>query len=131
MDQAQPTRIFPTGAKRRTMEASLRRSGRLLVWASLAATRLVFADPAPGNAESCAVVSSQEATALADRLYESGEFQRAGGCYEAAGDSMRAQRAFLRAAGPSAEAAARGLKDESHTAKALFVQVQQAFRGNH
>jgi hypothetical protein len=131
MDQTQPTRILRSGAHRRTMAASLRRSVTPVVWASLAATRLVFADPAPNNAKSCVAASPQEATALADRLYEGGQYQRAGECYDAAGDSTRAQRAFLRAAGPSAEAAARGLKDESHTAKALFAQVQQAFRSNH
>jgi hypothetical protein len=102
-----------------------------VAWAALAATRLAFADPAPDAAGSCAAANPQEAKVLADRLYENGEYQRAGECYDRAGDPMRAQRAFVRAAGPSAETAARGLKDEGHTAKALFAQVEQAFRSNH
>lgn len=116
--------ITPTSASR------FRRSLAILGWAALAATRLAISDPAPDRAESCAATSVAEAKTLADRLYENGQYQRAGECYDLAGDSMRAQRAFLRAAGPNAEAAARGLKDEGHTAKALLTQVEQAFRSN-
>jgi hypothetical protein len=130
MDHSPQMRATRLAAKTGTTEARIRRSLTVLAWGALAATRLAFADPAP-DAGPCAATSPQEAKALADRLYDNGEYQRAGECYDVAGDSMRAQRAFLRAAGPSAEVAARGLKDEGHTAKALLTQVQQAFRSNH
>lgn len=114
-----------------TTRSALRRTLAAVGWAAIAATRIAFADPAPDTAGSCAAVSPAEAKALAERLYENGQYQRAGECYDLAGDSMRAQRAFLRAAGPSAETAARGLKEEGHTAKALLAQVEQAFHSNH
>jgi len=131
MDRPQQMRSSRYEVQRPKVAARLRTSIKVLAWASLAATRVVFADPSAGAAGDCAAASPQEARELADRLYESGEYQRAGECYDLAGDAMRAQRAFLRAAGPSAEAAARGLKDEGRTAKNLFAQVGQAFRSKH
>jgi len=131
MDHSRQMRAPRRAANTGTSESRLRRSLTLVAWAALAATRLAFADPAPDAEGSCAAVSPQEAKALADRLYENGEYQRAGECYDRAGDSMRAQRAFLKAAGPNAEAGARGLKEEGHTAKDLFAQVERAFRSNH
>jgi len=107
----------------------LLRSLSVLSWASVFASGLVFAEPASDTVGPCPAASAQAARELADGLYEKGEYQRAGECYDAAGDPMRAQRAFLRAAGPSAEEAARGLKEDGHTAKALLSQVQQALRG--
>jgi hypothetical protein len=92
---------------------------------------LALADPTSDGSHSCEAAQPQEAKALADALYEKGDYQHAGECYDAAGDPMRAQRAYLKAVGPNSEAAARGLKADTSTAKALFTQVQQAFRSNH
>jgi hypothetical protein len=96
----------------------------------LAATHVALADPATGVSRSCEAASPQDAKSLADVLYERGEYQHAGVCYDVAGDALRAQRAFLRAVGPNTESAARGIKEESDTAKALFSRAQQAFRSN-
>jgi hypothetical protein len=102
-----------------------------LVLLCLIHTDMVLADsPAPG-ASACAATSPQQAKSQADVLYEQGEYQRAGECYEAAGDASRAQLAYFKAAGPNSKAAARGLSEERDAAKALFTQVQQAFRKNH
>ena len=92
---------------------------------------LTLADSAPTGTSRCAVTSPQQAKSLADVLYEQGEYERAGECYEAAGDASRAQLAYLKAAGPNSKSAVRGLRDERDAAKALFTQVQQAFRVNH
>ena len=104
---------------------------RLLGLAWLGATHLALADPAAGGAQACQAATPQEAKVLADALYEKGEFQRAGECYDVAGDSLRAQRAFLKAVGPSSEATARGLREERDAAKALFARTEQAFHSNH
>ena len=61
----------------------------------------------------CTVTSAQQAKSLADVLYEQREYERAGDCYEAAGDASRAQLAYLKAAGPNSESAARGLRESS------------------
>lgn len=96
----------------------------------LAATRVVMADPA--QSRSCEVATAAEARALADRLFEKGEYQRAGECYQAAGDLVHANLAFLQAAGPTGEDTARGLKTQRDAAKALFASVGQAFnKRNH
>jgi len=104
---------------------------RLLGLAWLGASHLALADPAAGSMHACEATAPQEAKVLADALYEKGDFQRAGECYDAAGDSLRAQRAFLKAVGPSGEEAARGLREDREAAKALFAQAQRAFRNNH
>jgi len=64
-------------------------------------------------------------------LYEKREFQRAGECYEAAGDPSRAQLAFVKAAGPRGEKAARAFREQRVAARALATQVQRAFRSDH
>src|SRR5262249_43831357 len=99
--------------------------------AALAVAHHAFADPASGVARRCEAASPQEAQALADVLYEQGNYQRAGECYDAAGDSLRAQPAFLGAVRPNTEAAARGVREDSDSAKALFTRVQGAFRTSH
>src|SRR5215475_5036026 len=92
-----------------------------LVLLCLISTDLVLADfPAPG-ASRCSATSPQQAKFQADVLYEQGEYQRAGECYEAAGDASRAQLAYLKAAGPNSKSAARGLSEERDAAKALFA----------
>jgi hypothetical protein len=95
------------------------------------ATQVVFADGAPGPSQLCEAASKQEAKELADRYYEQREYQRAGECYDDAGDRSRAQLAFLKAAAPNAAETARALKKERDAAKGLFTQVQQAFHKDH
>lgn len=111
-----------------------RRSGRTrtLGWALLAATRLVVADPARDESHACEVASPpQEARSQADVLYDRGEYQRAGECYQAAGDASRAQLAFLKAVGPNSDATARAFRQQQRAAKSLLTKVQQAFRSDH
>lgn len=100
--------------------------------ALLAAARVALADPAvEGPGAACPAATSQEASALAARLYEQGDYQRAGECYRAAGDLAHANLAFLKAAGPTTEDTARGLRADRDAAKALFSGVARAFKGNH
>ena len=103
----------------------------ILVIACFSAARVVFADPTSGPSRPCEAADKQEAKALAEKFYEEREYQRAGECYDAAGDVSHAQLAFLNAAGPSAEDTARELKKQRDAARGLFSQVQQAFRMGH
>ena len=99
---------------------------RVLGWALLTAARLVLADPAPPESHLCDAAHPQQAKAVADELYEKGEYQRAGECYQAAGDASGAQLAFLKAVGPNSEANARALNDQQQAAKALLAKLHQA-----
>jgi hypothetical protein len=107
------------------------RGMRILGWALLAATRLVLADPAHDESRACEAAGPQEARSLADVLYERGEYQRAGECYQAAGDASRAQLAFLKAVGPNSDATSRAFRQQQDAAKSLLTKVQQAFRSDH
>jgi hypothetical protein len=124
-------------APRKSVTTRLRpRKGHILwalAWgfAYLAAARGILADPPGAAPRACAAASQQQARSLADRLYEKGDYQRAGECYEVAGDMQHADRAFVKATGPKSEEAARDLKAQAHTAQALFARVGQAFRSNH
>lgn len=97
----------------------------------VAAAQLAFADPAVEGPSACASASAQEAQSLAEQLYERGDYQHAGACYQAAGDLAHANLAYLKAAGPTSEDTARDLKSQRDAAKALFAGVARAFRGNH
>jgi hypothetical protein len=101
----------------------------ILGLAFLAASHVVLADP--HESQGCEVADAGKAKLLADQLYDKGEYQRAGVCYDAAGDQLHAQRAFLKAVGPNSEIAAHDLRKELNTAKALANKVQQAFRSDH
>lgn len=103
----------------------------LIVLACFAATQLVLADPAPDGSHACEAANPRDAKSLADVLYEKREYQRAGECYEAAGDSSRAQLAFVKAAGPSGEKAAQVFRGQGEAARALATRVQRAFRSDH
>src|SRR5579863_7779298 len=109
----------------------LRQTMLLLGVFLLTATRVLFADPAQGPPANCEVTSAQEAETLADMLYEKQQYQRAGECYQVAGNLPRAQQAFLKAVGPNSEAMGHALKDQGDAAKSLFVKVQRAFRSEH
>ena len=100
-----------------------------LAW--IAAAHVALADPAREAQAACQVASPQEAGLLADKLFQRGEYQQAGACYQAAGDMVHANLAFLKAAGPRSEDSARTLKAQGDAAKSLFARVGSAFRGNH
>lgn len=100
-----------------------------LAW--IAAARVALADPASQAQMICQVASPQEAGIRADELFERGEYQQAGACYQAAGDMVHANLAFLKAAGPRGEDSARTLKAQGDAAKSLFARVGNAFRSNH
>lgn len=98
----------------------------------LTAGSLLMADPAPAE-EHCpvSVASPEQAHWLADALFEQGAYQRAGLCYEAAGDHALANKAFLKAVGPRSSATTRQLSDQRDQAKALVRQLRQAFNSGH
>ncbi len=100
----------------------------VLAWAALA--QAATADPAPAP-QTCEIASPREAGALADKLFARGEYQHAGACYQAAGDMVHANLAFLQAVGPQGEDTARGLKAQRDAAKSLFASVQHAFHSSH
>jgi hypothetical protein len=104
---------------------------RVCAWACLAATRMVLADPAPDESRHCDAADPPAAKSLADVLYERREYQRAGECYQAAGDPSRAQLAFLKAVAPQSEATARAFREQQDAAKSLLTKVQQAFHSDH
>lgn len=116
-----------------TLSARAARSRSVALWAlaCIVAAHVAIADPASATPQACEVANPQEARVLADRLFEQGEYQRAGVCYQAAGDMARANLAFLKAAGPESEDTARGLKAQRDAAKALFAKVANTFRGSH
>ena len=97
----------------------------------LTAASVAGADPVSETPPHCAVSDPEQARRLADRLFEQGAFRRAGECYQAARESARADRAFLKAVGPESALTARRLSDQGDQAKALLHQVQQAFRVEH
>ena len=131
--RARASLALPAGGMRILSPARARRLPLVgvLGLALLAATRVVVADPAAEELRACEATTAQQARSLADRLYDRGEYLRAGQCYQAAGDLARANLAFLQAAGPAGEDTARGLKERRDAAKALFAGVGRAFRGNH
>jgi tetratricopeptide (TPR) repeat protein len=87
--------------------------------------------PALAATDACADGDSKEARSLADRSYAQGDYQRAGDCYQAAGDLAAANEAFLKAVQPNAKANAQALRTQADTAKALFTRVAHAFHGDH
>jgi hypothetical protein len=104
---------------------------RLWGLAGIAAAQMALADPAPQTQLTCPVAGSQEAEVLADKLFERREYQQAGACYQAAGDMVHANLAFLKAAAPRGEDTARALRAQGDAAKSLFARVGSAFRASH
>lgn len=99
--------------------------------ALLAAGRIASADTPVEPSGSCEAATIEEAQSLADRLYASEDYQRAGQCYQAAGDLTHANLAYLKAAGPASEDTARKLKVQRDVARALFTSVAQSFESKH
>jgi hypothetical protein len=110
------------------------RTGGLSVGAVILLLTVVspaHADPAIEAPQHCAVSTQEQARQLADVLFGQGAYQRAGECYQAAGQLALADKAFLKAVGPESAATARQLSDQRDQAKALLHKVQQAFRSDH
>lgn len=97
----------------------------------LAAARMVSADTPIEPSGSCAAATVEQAQSLADTFYANGDYQRAGQCYQAAGDLTHANLAFLKAAGPASEDTARKLKVQRDVARTLFTSVAQSFESKH
>ena len=97
-------------------------------WLSFAATPPALADPPIDAQAHCAVTTSREAAWVAERLFAQGAYERAGECYEAAGDFRHANVAFVKAVEAESNAAGRRLSAQRDQAKALLRQVQQSFR---
>ncbi|HKF97684.1 MAG TPA: hypothetical protein VKB20_05470 [Steroidobacteraceae bacterium] len=92
---------------------------------------LALADSALEGEQQCAAVTAEQARSLADELLDQGVYQRAGECYQAAGEYELANRAFLNAVEPESKATARQVSDQRDQARTLLRQVQQAFRSRH
>ena len=87
--------------------------------------------PTPENARSCIAGTSEQAKRLADRLYRQAQYERAGDCYQAAGDLADANEAFVKAVEANSGAIAKDLKHQGQIAKTLFSGVRRAFQSNH
>lgn len=99
--------------------------------ALIAAARLAFAGPAAQETRDCASASPTQARSLGDALFDRAEYERAGRCYEVAGDFARANDAFLKAVAPQGEDTARQLAANREKAKAQFRNIGRAFKSNH
>ena len=114
--------------RRRSPHALL---GAILAVALGSVAAAALADPAPPATADCPVSVPQQAKWLADEFFAQGAYQRAGECYQVAGEYARANEAFVRAVGPRSEATARQMSEQRERARALFHQVQVAFHGAH
>jgi hypothetical protein len=94
----------------------------------LSAVPLGFADPPADPARRCAVTPPEQARWLGKQLFEQGAYQRAGECYQAAGDLALANLAFLKALEPETTTTERRLAEQRDQAKALLRQVQRGLR---
>jgi hypothetical protein len=82
-------------------KAGLRAAAAML---TVAAAPLVSADPPVDAQQHCAVATPAQARRVAQQLLDQAAYQRAGECYQAAGDLARANLAFLKAVGPESDA---------------------------
>ena len=105
---------------------------RLIALALLLITApLALADPQPGAQAPCAVTTPAEARTLGDTLFDQGAYQRAGDCYQAAGELALANRAYVKAVEPQSAATARQLSDQRDQAKTMLRKVELAFHPGH
>jgi hypothetical protein len=125
--------------------AHMRRTFALVaaVAAGLTVPQLTFADSAPTSGSQpsaatvpveqrdCDALGGEQARALADRLYQQGDYQHAGECYLVAGEANRANLAFLKAAPPAGADTLRKMAEDRDTAKTQFEKVKQAWRRSH
>jgi hypothetical protein len=92
---------------------------------------LAVADPVPEGHAPCLVTTREQARSMADTLFEQGNYQSAGMCYQAAEEYALANRAFMKALEPQKELTARQLSEQRDQAKQLLHNVQLAFRAQH
>jgi hypothetical protein len=90
-----------------------------------------FADPVPEGQAACPVTTVEQARSMADTLFEQGDYQSAGVCYQAAQEYALANRAFMKALEPQGEVTGRQLSEQRDQAKMLLRKVQLAFRSGH
>ena len=90
-----------------------------------------LADPVRESVTACPVTAEEQARSLADSLFERGDYQSAGVCYQAAGQYVLANRAFMKALEPQSELTAHQLSEQRDQAKILLRKVQLAFRSQH
>src|SRR5215469_11397685 len=98
----------------------------LLIFAPLA-----VADPVLEGQAPCLVTTREQARSMADSLFEQGNYQSAGICYQAAEEYALANRAFAKALEPQSKLTARQLSEQRDQAKLLLHRVQLAFRAEH
>src|ERR1700757_49870 len=97
----------------------------------LTATQLALADPAQQEHRGCPASGQEEAHWLGDVLFEQGAYQRAGECYQAAGELALANRAFFKAVGPESTATAQRLSDQRDQAKTMLQNIHAAVGARH
>jgi hypothetical protein len=90
-----------------------------------------LADPLPEGYAACPATTEQQARSMADTLFEQGDYQSAGVCYQATGQYALANRAFMKALEPQKELTARQLSEQRDQAQMLLRKVQLAFRSQH
>ena len=83
------------------------------------------------ESHACELLSSAEAQAIADSLYEAADYQGAAECYDAAGEIPRAHLAYAKAVAPRSQTAGASLRQQGDSAKALLTQVEGAFHSKH
>ncbi|MBS0365477.1 MAG: hypothetical protein JSR67_06610 [Proteobacteria bacterium] len=98
----------------------------VLVAALAVNARFALAD-VPQAPAGCPAAAPEQARALAELLFNQGEYQKAARCYEAGGDYVHANRAFLEAVGPESTVTAQRVSNQADNAKALLHQVRRAF----
>ncbi|HEY6824413.1 MAG TPA: hypothetical protein VI195_08225 [Steroidobacteraceae bacterium] len=92
---------------------------------------MALADAALEERAPCPVSSQEQARGLAEVLFQQGDFQHSGACYQAAGEYALANRAFLKAVEPQSAKTAQQLSDQGEQAKALAHKLQRAFGVEH
>jgi hypothetical protein len=98
----------------------------------LGASSLALADPAAEDDPRCVVSTSQDqARSLGDTLYQQGAYQRAGECYQTAGETERANLAFTKAVGPASALTAQRASDQADKAKAVVQRYKLALHLQH
>jgi hypothetical protein len=117
----------------RTGECAMKRRirgdiSRLLALLVVAAAPAANADSSSTTEQRCPAATIEEARWLAQQLREQGVFERAGRCYEAAGEYEAANRAFLDAVQPQSEATGHQLAEQRDQARTLLRKLQKAFR---
>jgi len=90
-----------------------------------------LADPVREDYAACPVTTEAQVRNMADSLFERGDYQSAGVCYQAAGENALANRAFMKALEPRSELTARQLSEQRDQANRLLRKVQLAFRSGH